>query len=188
MKRSITLTFSLLVAIAMLAIDRASTVAPAAATYAKDVAPIIQKNCMTCHRPGEIAPMSLTNYKETRPWAKAIREVVATRKMPPWFADPKFGDFSNDCRLSDQEIQTIAAWVDGGAKEGDPRTFRQLLNSRRAGPLANRMLYFRCWRSSKSLLPVSYRTNFLSCPRISPKTNMCSSPRSDRVTGRMYIT
>ena len=89
MKRSITLTFSLLVAIAMLAIDRASTVAPAAATYAKDVAPIIQKNCMTCHRPGEIAPMSLTNYKETRPWAKAIREVVATRKMPPWFADPK---------------------------------------------------------------------------------------------------
>jgi hypothetical protein len=121
MKRSITLTCSLLVAIAMLAIDRASSVAPAAATYTKDVAPIIQKNCMTCHRQGEIAPMSLTNYKETRPWAKAIREVVATRRMPPWFADPKYSEFANNCRLSDQEIQTITAWVDGGAKEGDPK-------------------------------------------------------------------
>ena len=99
----------------------APATSPGTATYARDVAPIIQKNCMTCHRPGEIAPMSFTNYKETRPWAKAIREVVVTRKMPPWFADPKYSEFSNDCRLSDQEIQTLTAWVDAGAKEGDPK-------------------------------------------------------------------
>src|SRR5215469_12182501 len=90
-------------------------------TFTKDVAPIIQKNCQVCHRPGEIAPMSLLNYKEVRPWARSIREKVVTREMPPWLADPKYGEFSNDCRLSQKEIDTIAAWVEGGAKEGDPK-------------------------------------------------------------------
>lgn len=90
-------------------------------TFTKDVAPIIQKNCQGCHRPGEIAPMSFMNYKEIRPWARSIREKVVTREMPPWFADPKHGEFSNDCRLSQKEIDTIAAWVEGGAKEGDPK-------------------------------------------------------------------
>jgi mono/diheme cytochrome c family protein len=90
-------------------------------TFSKDVAPIIQKNCMGCHRPGEVAPMSFTNYKEVRPWARAIREQVVSREMPPWFADPKHGEFSNDPRLSQKEIETIAAWVEGGAKEGDPK-------------------------------------------------------------------
>ena len=88
-------------------------------TYAKDVAPIIQKNCIVCHRPGEIAPMSLLTYKDVRPWAKSIREMVVERRMPPWFADPSYGSFSNDCRLPQKDIQTIAAWVEGGAKEGD---------------------------------------------------------------------
>ena len=90
-------------------------------TFTKDVAPIIQKNCQICHRPGEVAPMSFMNYKEIRPWAKSIREKVAMREMPPWFADPKHGEFSNDSRLSQKDIDTIAAWVDGGAREGDPK-------------------------------------------------------------------
>jgi hypothetical protein len=91
----------------------------AAPTYTRDVAPIFQKNCMTCHRPGEIAPMSLLNYKETRPWARAIREKILTRQMPPWHADPKYGDWANDRRMSQEEIDTVVKWVDAGAKEGD---------------------------------------------------------------------
>ncbi len=93
----------------------------ASLTYTKDVAPIIQKNCVVCHRPGEVAPMSFLNYKEVRPWARSIREKVVTGVMPPWFADPKHGEFSNDCRLSQKEIETISAWVADGAKEGDPK-------------------------------------------------------------------
>jgi len=92
-----------------------------AATFTKDVAPIIQKSCQVCHRPGEIAPMSFLTYKDVRPWAKAIREKVVRREMPPWFADPSHGDFSNDNRLSQKEIDAILAWVEGGAKEGDPK-------------------------------------------------------------------
>lgn len=90
-------------------------------TYTKDVAAILYKNCATCHRPGEIAPMSLLSYKEVRPWARSIREVVAERRMPPWLADPHYGEFSNDRRLSQKEIDTIVGWVDSGAKEGDAK-------------------------------------------------------------------
>jgi mono/diheme cytochrome c family protein len=103
-----------------LSFDTSNATSAAIVTYAKDVAPIIQKNCVVCHRPGEVAPMSFTNYKEVRPWAKAIREKVVTRAMPPWFADSAHNDFSNDPRLSQKEIDAIAAWVEGGAKEGDP--------------------------------------------------------------------
>jgi hypothetical protein len=95
--------------------------ATAAPTFTKDVASIFYKNCVGCHRPGEIAPMSLLDYKSARPWAKAIREAVATRKMPPWFADPRYGHFSNDPRLNERDLETIKAWVDGGAPEGDPK-------------------------------------------------------------------
>jgi hypothetical protein len=95
--------------------------AAAAPTFTKDVAPIFYKNCVSCHRPGEIAPMSLLDYRSARPWAKAIREVVATRKMPPWFADPRYGHFSNDTRLKEQEIETVKAWVDGGVAQGDAK-------------------------------------------------------------------
>ena len=95
--------------------------AAAAPTFTKDVAPIFYKNCVSCHRPGEIAPMSLLDYQSARPWAKAIREAVATRKMPPWFADPRYGHFSNDTRLKEQEIETVKAWVDGGVAQGDPK-------------------------------------------------------------------
>ncbi len=88
-------------------------------TFNKDVAPIFHERCVQCHHPNDIAPMSLLDYKSARAWAKSIREAVLTRKMPPWFADPQFGHFANDARLKKDEIETIKAWVDGGAKEGD---------------------------------------------------------------------
>ncbi len=97
------------------------TKSKAAVTFNKDVAPILFKSCAECHRPGEAAPMSLLSYKEARPWARSIREKVVSREMPPWHADPRVGQFSNDPRLSQAEIDTITAWVDGGAKEGEPR-------------------------------------------------------------------
>jgi len=90
-------------------------------TYHKDVEPLLQKNCQSCHRPGEVAPMSFLTYKETRPWAKAIRQAVATKKMPPWFADPRYGKFHNDPRLSEDAINTITAWADSGAPEGNAK-------------------------------------------------------------------
>jgi hypothetical protein len=95
-------------------------VAAPAPTFTKDVAPIFYKRCAACHRPHDIAPMSLLDYKSARPWAKSIREAVLSRKMPPWFADPRYGHFSNDARLTAAELDTIKAWVDGGAPEGNP--------------------------------------------------------------------
>ena len=91
-----------------------------APTFTRDVMPILQEHCQTCHRHGEIAPMSLMSFEEVRPWARAIREKVLTRVMPPWHADPHFGEFSNDRRLSDREIQTVERWVEAGAPEGNP--------------------------------------------------------------------
>ena len=90
-------------------------------TFTKDVAPVFFKSCAECHRPGEIAPFSVMSYKDVRPWAKSIREKVLSREMPPWHADPKHGEWFNDRRLTPAEIETIIAWVDGGAREGDPR-------------------------------------------------------------------
>ena len=89
-------------------------------SFDKDAAPIFYRHCVACHHPDDIAPFSLLDYRSARPWAKSIREAILTRKMPPWFADPHFGKFANDARLSDAEIATVKAWVDGGAVEGDP--------------------------------------------------------------------
>src|SRR5689334_2532023 len=87
---------------------------PGTVTYYKDVVPVLQNRCQECHRPGEVAPMSLMSYNEVRPWAKAIKTAVLTRKMPPWYADPHFGKFSNDRSLSQAEIDTLIGWIDGG--------------------------------------------------------------------------
>src|SRR5271154_4298438 len=91
-------------------------------TFTKDVAPIFQAKCQDCHRAGSMAPMSLITYEESRPWAKAIRERVVTRQMPPWHIDPNVGvqKFKNDMSLSDAQIATIVRWVDSGAPMGDP--------------------------------------------------------------------
>ena len=94
--------------------------------YTRDVAPILLRSCVHCHRPGEIAPMSLLSYSETRPWAKSIQKAVTTREMPPWFADEAHGTFSNDPSLSQAEIQTINRWVMAGAPEGDPTLMPEL--------------------------------------------------------------
>lgn len=95
--------------------------AAAAPTFTKDVAPILFGHCTSCHRPGDVAPMSLLDYKSARPWAKAIGEATTRRKMPPWFADPRYGHFSNDPRLSEADIATIRRWVAAGAPEGDAK-------------------------------------------------------------------
>ena len=87
-------------------------------TFNKDVAPIFYDRCVNCHREGNVAPMSLLTYKDTRPWVKSIREKVAAKTMPPWTADPHFGKFLNDRQLTAQQIDTIVKWVDSGAKEG----------------------------------------------------------------------
>src|SRR5215470_19388700 len=79
---------------------------PQTPTFARDVAPILQLHCQTCHRPGEAAPFSLLTYEQARPWAKAIKYAVLEKKMPPWFADPQFGKFSNDASLSKSDITT----------------------------------------------------------------------------------
>ena len=88
-------------------------------TYYGDVAPILEKHCTGCHRPNDIAPMSLMTYDEVLPFARMIRENVIQRKMPPWHADPAFGEFENDARLTDEEMATIDAWAKGGAKRGE---------------------------------------------------------------------
>ena len=88
-------------------------------TFNKDVLPILQKNCQGCHRPGELAPMSFLSYSETRPWAKAMKQAVVTKKMPPWFAEK--GHFANDRTLTDDDISTLARWADNGAPEGDAK-------------------------------------------------------------------
>src|SRR6266498_2817008 len=80
-------------------------------TYYKDALPVLQKNCQNCHRPGEAGPMSFMSYDSTRPWAKAIKSAIVTKKMPPWFADPHYGKFANDRTMSQDEIKTLAAWV-----------------------------------------------------------------------------
>ncbi|HET9361736.1 MAG TPA: cytochrome c [Vicinamibacterales bacterium] len=92
----------------------------AAPTFSRDVAPIFYSKCVSCHRPGEVAPMSLITYRDVRPWAGAIREKVTSRVMPPWHADRQYGSFRNDLSLTQREIDTIAAWVGAGASEGSP--------------------------------------------------------------------
>jgi|RhiMetdeSRZDD1v2_1073273.scaffolds.fasta_scaffold64650_2 mono/diheme cytochrome c family protein len=87
-------------------------------TFNKDVAAILYNNCASCHRPNDIGPMSLLSYKEARPWARSIKEKVVNREMPPWSPDPAYGEFSNDHRLAQTDVDTIVAWVDQGAKEG----------------------------------------------------------------------
>jgi hypothetical protein len=111
--------FSALTAAIILAQDSNTGSRPV--TFNRDVLPILQKNCQTCHRPGEIAPMSLLTYQDSRPWAKAIKEAVVSRKMPPWFAEPGHAPFKNDRQLSDADVRTLVDWADAGAIEGNAK-------------------------------------------------------------------
>jgi hypothetical protein len=125
MKRALSISLTTIATLAIGFLMLTGTTAAAGGkrevTFNKDVASILYKNCAECHKPNDIAPMSLISYKEVRPWARSIKEKVLTREMPPWSPDPKYGEFSNDHRLSDKDISTIVAWVDGGAKEGDAK-------------------------------------------------------------------
>ena len=103
----------------ILAAIAAEAAPPSSVTFNKSVLPILQDKCQTCHRPGQVAPMSLLTYQDARPWAKAIKAAVETRKMPPWNADPTYGHFLNDRSLKQSQIDTLVAWADSGAAEGD---------------------------------------------------------------------
>jgi hypothetical protein len=94
---------------------------PKRETFYKDVLPILQEHCQTCHRPGNIGPMAFRTYEETRPWASAIKAAVMTKKMPPWFADARYGHWANSRALSAEEIRTIVSWAEHGAIEGDKK-------------------------------------------------------------------
>ena len=119
--RLVVLTSACCFAIALVGSNAVSGAGKASLTFSKDIAPIFYKNCVGCHRPGEIAPMSLITYKEIRPWAKAIREKVAIREMPPWHLDSQYGKWENDRRLTQKEIDAVVAWIDGGAAEGNAK-------------------------------------------------------------------
>src|SRR5215510_2646193 len=127
-KRLFVVCFACLALVVAASPSRAQTAAAGAPTFSKDVAPILFRNCTTCHRPGEIAPMSLLTYKDARPWAKSIRDQVTLGAMPPWHADPAHGHFANDRRLSDADRDTIVRWAGGGAPEGDPADLPALPN------------------------------------------------------------
>jgi len=113
----------LILAATLPTIGMAAEMGSAPPTFAKDIAPIFQEKCENCHRAGAMAPMSLVTYEEVRPWAKAIKQRVATRQMPPWHLDPTVGvqKFANDISLSSSQISTIVRWVDAGAPQGDPK-------------------------------------------------------------------
>src|SRR5256886_12135718 len=97
--------------------------APKSPTFTRDVAPIFQQKCESCHRPDNMAPMSLTTYEEARPWARSIAARVAARQMPPWHIDKTIGiqKFKNDRSLNEDQIDTILAWVAAGSPQGDPK-------------------------------------------------------------------
>jgi len=105
--------------VALFGLSSAARAADAPVTFTKDVAPILYKSCVECHRPTMFAPMSLVTFDDARPWARSIKQRVVARTMPPWGADPAHGSFKNDPRLSQTEIDTIAKWVDNGAPKGD---------------------------------------------------------------------
>jgi mono/diheme cytochrome c family protein len=118
MQRLLSIGAVLAIAAPVLAAD-----APRSVTFSKDVAPIFQSKCQECHQPNSIAPMSLITYQDARPWARSIKERVATRQMPPWHIDKTVGvqKFKNDMSLTDEQIDTIVRWVDAGAPQGDPK-------------------------------------------------------------------
>src|SRR6266849_5361056 len=114
--------FFLSLSIVVLTLIAAPAMAQGQVTFTKDVAPIFQERCQICHRAGTFAPMSLVTYEQARPWARSIKQKVLAREMPPWFIDKNVGvqHFSNDVSLTEQEMATIAKWVDSGAPQGNP--------------------------------------------------------------------
>src|SRR5882762_5651583 len=117
------MTLSLFGLVVASGVISAQSAARPARTFARDVAPILQRSCQQCHRPGSIAPMSLLTYEDVRPWARSIKARVGAREMPPWFIDRNIGiqNFKNDISLTDEDISAIVNWVDAGSPLGDPK-------------------------------------------------------------------
>jgi len=115
------LVASVLLAAPVLAAD----VAEGRVTYNRDVLPIFEKNCVGCHRPGQIAPMSFLTYETTRPWAPQIKAVVLAKKMPPSVSSPHYIMLTKEDGLTQAEVDTIVKWVDGGAAEGTAQPARK---------------------------------------------------------------
>ena len=106
----------------LLALPTVAMAVDAKPTFSKDIAPIFQSRCVSCHEPGSIAPMSLRTYEDSRPWARSIKQRVQTRQMPPWHINRAVGvqKFKNDMSLTDEQVDTIVKWVDAGAPQGNP--------------------------------------------------------------------
>src|SRR5438309_1443446 len=142
--------FAVAVAMASTVAAQTAPTASAQVTFTKDVAPILNRSCVRCHRPDEIAPMSLLTYNDARPWARAMKERVSKREMPPWFLDRTIGiqKYQNDPSLTDEEVGTIVKWVDGGALQGNPADM----------PLMPASEDVSTWRIGKPDLVIQYPT------------------------------
>src|SRR3954452_6616901 len=107
---------------ASLTLSAAPPAVPSGVTFTRDIAPILQRSCQTCHRPDSIAPMSLLTYEQVRPFARAIKQYTSLRQMPPWYIEKGVGiqHFRDDPSLSDTELAVIAKWADSGAPQGNP--------------------------------------------------------------------
>ena len=119
-------------------------------TYSKQVSRILQSHCVACHRPGEIAPFSLTVYRQAAGWSSMIAEVVDEGRMPPWHASPEHGKFTNDARLSNDEKKMIRDWVAAGSPEGEPAACRPHQNSSKGGRFPGPTSCWRCPARSRS--------------------------------------
>jgi Copper type II ascorbate-dependent monooxygenase, C-terminal domain len=118
--RGILLATTLLVRIAAPNVHHSVLAASSSPTFYKNILPILQQHCQVCHRAGEIAPMALVTYSQAHRYAAKMKQMTSEKMMPPWFADPRFGHFSNDNSLAPEQIATIASWADAGAPAGDP--------------------------------------------------------------------
>ena len=119
------LAITAMIVTAALSMQTRSVAQSSTPTFSKDVAPILYKNCVTCHRPGEMAPMSLMTYELARPYARSIRARIELGAMPPWHAEAPEGTFVNERRLTTEEKQTLIQWAANGAPEGDPKDLPQ---------------------------------------------------------------
>ena len=144
---------------ALLAFAAAFTMHGAEVTFSHDVAPILYKHCVTCHHPNDVAPMSLLTYRDARPWAAAMKQAVVTGKMPPWKADPRYGKWSNDARLTPAEIMTIRAWAD--ERQGGRRSEGTAGRNLSSGGLENRQAGCSSFRFPSTTLRRPARTNTL---------------------------
>ena len=173
MKKFVAVTFALLASAVVWSgnsVNAEQAAAPGAApTFTKDIAPIFYANCTSCHRPGEIAPMSLMTYKDARPWAKAIATKVADGTMPPWHADPKHGTFVGARGLSDAQKSAIAKWVSAGAPEGNAADLPAAPVYTDGWNIARRTSCCRCRRTIRFPLPARCLTSTSRSLRTSPR-------------------